>query len=85
MNALTHDIRTAATQAKAAKAGAGGARPERRASAILQVLRALVRSWRTRREIARLSALPDSTLKDIGVSRGGIPRAVTFGRRYEGE
>lgn len=45
-----------------------------------RLLHTLVRWWRIRREIARLSAKPDSMLKDIGVSRGGIAWLVREGR-----
>jgi uncharacterized protein YjiS (DUF1127 family) len=47
----------------------------------VKVLHAFFRWWRERREIERLSAFPDSMLKDIGLSRSGIDWAVRGGHR----
>jgi uncharacterized protein YjiS (DUF1127 family) len=53
-------------------------------SGIAAVLTAALRrfdDWRrTRTAIRSLSNLPDSMLKDIGLTRGEIPRAVRRGR-----
>jgi uncharacterized protein YjiS (DUF1127 family) len=79
MNALTHDLRTAAANA------GRQTRPEApmrlRRSRLATALHALLSWWRERREVARLSAFPDAMLKDIGVSRGGIPWAVRDGQK----
>lgn len=41
-----------------------------------QLFRAAVRKWRQRRMIASLEALDDAVLRDIGIYRGDIRRAV---------
>jgi uncharacterized protein YjiS (DUF1127 family) len=41
---------------------------------------AIVHWWESRRAIAHLSTYPDRTLKDVGLSRGGIEWVVHHGR-----
>jgi uncharacterized protein YjiS (DUF1127 family) len=87
MNALTHDIRSAAATAKAsarhaqAEAHMERAEGDRSKATLFRVaLRALANWWTARRDAARLSGYPDRMLKDIGMARGGIEWAVRHGR-----
>jgi uncharacterized protein YjiS (DUF1127 family) len=82
MNALTLDLRIAA--AKKIDPATPDATPAAQSSFPMlgKMLRSLACWWRVRREIGRLSSYPDGMLKDIGISRGGIPWAVRYGRRY---
>jgi uncharacterized protein YjiS (DUF1127 family) len=81
MNALTHDIRSAAATAKAVSA------PPVQESATFfgAALHALASWWRARRDATRLSGYPDRMLKDIGMARGGIEWAVRHGRDEDAE
>jgi uncharacterized protein YjiS (DUF1127 family) len=79
MNALTHDVRSAAANAKAASA----LRAQERATFLGAALHALAIWWRSRREATRLSGYSDRMLKDIGMARGGIEWAVRHGRSDE--
>lgn len=57
------------------------------ASAFTAVYDAYVRmaeEARKRRDRDHLYAMPDYLLKDIGVSRSEIDRAITFGRDHDG-
>ena len=41
----------------------------------------MVHVWRNQRDREHLHAVPDSLLKDIGISRSQIDQAVMFGRQ----
>jgi uncharacterized protein YjiS (DUF1127 family) len=53
---------------------------DRTASAAVLRLRA---AWRQRRELRRLAAFDDRMLRDIGVSRGDVERALASPFRHE--
>ena len=55
---------------------------DRNASAAVRRLRA---AWRQRRELRRLAAFDDRMLRDIGVSRGDVERALASPFRHEVE
>jgi uncharacterized protein YjiS (DUF1127 family) len=84
MNALTHDLRVAAATARNGEPATTGwnvrANARDRFLSLEKILHALACWWHVRREIGRLSSYPDRMLKDIGVSRGGIPGAIRHGR-----
>ena len=82
MNALTHDIRSAAATARVASARDRD-RPTR--AFFAGALHALTSWWSARHEAARLSGYPDRMLKDIGMARGGIEWAVRHGRDEDAE
>ncbi len=54
----------------------------RLASTLAGVLGALARAYRVRRDTRRLSAFSDHMLRDVGLGRGGIGRAVRVGRDW---
>jgi uncharacterized protein YjiS (DUF1127 family) len=52
--------------------------------ATMSVARRIRRHIQARSDRKLLQSMPDYILADIGVSRGGIDRAVTYGRLHDG-
>ncbi len=53
-------------------------------AAAMLIARRIRRTLKARSDRQLLYSMPDHILADIGISRSGIERAVTYGRLYDG-